>query len=225
MSRPPARKRAATSASAKSAPKSATQKAAAGGIAGGVGAVPTLAEIAARAVSEVRGRAAGTSLLTGVIERRGAAKRASSSSAPAAEPKVPASLTPLRSVNASPKKAAPSSPRSVGPSPEVAHPPLVSRCLRALDEKKAEDVVVVDVRGKSPVTDFLVIATGTSEPHLRALRVALERELAEMEEVVLGSDGRTESGWCVVDAFDVVFHLFLPAQRSNYRLEQLWARR
>lgn len=99
---------------------------------------------------------------------------------------------------------------------------LLRRIVSALDDKKATDIRVIEMGEKSGVTDFYVIATGTSDPHLRALRNELERVLDEDKVKVLGVESQPESGWTVVDAFDVIVHLLSPAQRNNFRLEQLW---
>lgn len=99
---------------------------------------------------------------------------------------------------------------------------LVKKCLRALDDKKAESLRVIFVGEKSSVTDFFVVATGNSEPHLRALRIAVEKELDDEKALIIGKESQPESGWCVVDAFDLIVHLFLPGQRENYQLESLW---
>ena len=99
---------------------------------------------------------------------------------------------------------------------------LVKRCCRALAEKKADDLRVLDVSEQSSITDFLVLATGTSEPHLRALRIELEKELDAASIHLVGTETSQESGWIVVDAFDVMVHLFSREKRQEYRLEHLW---
>jgi len=99
---------------------------------------------------------------------------------------------------------------------------LVKRCCEALDDKKAMDVRVLDVAGKSSVTDYFVVASGNSEPHLKALARALEAALKENGVSVLGIDASPESGWVVVDAFDFMVHIFLEPQRDHYQLEALW---
>ncbi len=99
---------------------------------------------------------------------------------------------------------------------------LVKLCCRMLDEKKAEDVRVLDVSAQSSITDYLILATGTSETHLRALRVELEKVLDAAHTHIVGIETSHESGWTVVDAFDVMVHLFTPENRSKYRLENLW---
>lgn len=101
-------------------------------------------------------------------------------------------------------------------------PELLRLCCRALWEKKAENLRVLDVGDESSITDYLVLATGTSEPHLRALRAELEFALRSAQTRVVGVDTSEQSGWTVVDAFDVMVHLFTPEQREHYGLENLW---
>jgi len=99
---------------------------------------------------------------------------------------------------------------------------LVRQICRALDAKKAEALRVSDVRAHSSITDYIIVATGTADTHLRALRVELEKVLDAAGAQILGMDGQRESGWLVVDAFEVMIHLFLGETRQHYRLEQLW---
>lgn len=102
------------------------------------------------------------------------------------------------------------------------YPGLLKLVTRALDDKKAEDLRVFDVRAQSSITDYLVVATGTSEPHLRALRTELERVLDAARVPIVGVESNEGSGWAVFDAFDVMVHLFTAENRSRYRLELLW---
>ena len=82
---------------------------------------------------------------------------------------------------------------------------------------------MLNVSAKSTITDYLVLATGTSEPHLRALRVELEKVLDAAKVPIAGMDAGTYgSGWTVVDAYQIMMHLFTPEQRENYALEKLW---
>lgn len=99
---------------------------------------------------------------------------------------------------------------------------LVKLCCRALDEKKAGDLRVLDVSEQSSITDYLVIATATSQPHFRALRVELEKVLDAAKAKIVGIDSSLESGWTVVDAFDLMIHLFSAERRTQYGLENLW---
>jgi ribosome-associated protein len=99
---------------------------------------------------------------------------------------------------------------------------LLKLIVAALADKKAEDLRVLDVSKESSITDFLVLATGNSEPHLRALRIEVERVLDEEKAKILGVDTTKGSGWTVVDAFEVMIHLFTPDTRGKYRMELLW---
>lgn len=99
---------------------------------------------------------------------------------------------------------------------------LVKACCRVLDDKKAGALTVLDVSAQSSITDYLVIATATSEPHLRALRVELEKALDSHDVHLVGMETAQESGWLVIDAFDVMVHLFLGETRERYGLERLW---
>jgi len=99
---------------------------------------------------------------------------------------------------------------------------VVKICCRVLDDKKAEAITVLDVAEQSSITDYLVLATATSEPHLRALRVELEKALDAGNIRLVGMETAQESGWLVIDMFDVMVHLFLAGTRERYGLERLW---
>ena len=87
---------------------------------------------------------------------------------------------------------------------------------KALEDAKAVDVKVYDVRGKSSFADFFVVATGAAAPHLKALVKALPKGAYRVS-------GDPESGWIVADYVDVVVHVFSPEARAYYALEKLWA--
>jgi ribosome-associated protein len=99
---------------------------------------------------------------------------------------------------------------------------LLKMLVRALDGKKAEDLRVLEVRAQSSITDYLVLATGTSEPHLRALRIEMEKVLDSAGARIVGVESRPGSGWTVFDAFDIMVHLFTAENREKYRLDLLW---
>lgn len=99
---------------------------------------------------------------------------------------------------------------------------LLKAVVQALDAKKAEDLQVLDVREQSSITDYLVLATANSEPHLRALRVEVEKVLDANQARILGMDAAKGSGWTVVDAFEIMVHLLTAENRQKYRIEQLW---
>lgn len=101
-------------------------------------------------------------------------------------------------------------------------PITLQRCVSALDQKKAESIRILNVGNVSSVTDYYVIATGTSNPHLKALGRAVQEVLEESgdEAVVTGAgDG---SGWVVVDAYAFMIHLFTQETRDFFNLEGLW---
>ena len=118
-----------------------------------------------------------------------------------------------------PKRKAPRKPAARKSSPTLR---LLKLIVQALDAKKAEDLRVLDVSKQSSITDYLVLANGNSEPHLRALRVELEKTIDAEKVRILGMDTEKGSGWTVVDAFDVMIHLFTAENRDKYRMETLW---
>jgi ribosome-associated protein len=92
----------------------------------------------------------------------------------------------------------------------------------ALD-KKALDPVVLDLRGISSFTDFFVICSATSEPHLKAVANGVEKGLKdEYETRPLSTDGYPASQWVAVDFGSVILHIFLERKRHHYALEELW---
>lgn len=119
------------------------------------------------------------------------------------------------------KSSPPRAPKPAAPKP-VSYPRLLSLVVQALDAKKTENLQVLHVGELSSITDYLVVGTATSDPHLRALRVELEKVIDAEGAKILGIDTGRGSGWTVVDAFDVMVHLFTPENRDKYRLELLW---
>ena len=92
----------------------------------------------------------------------------------------------------------------------------------ALLDKKAMDIKLLYFGDTSPLTDCFIIATGTSAPHLKALRDNLEKTLNDSKFEIFSRDRFQPSGWLVLDAIDFVVHLFSKEQRENYALEDLW---
>lgn len=100
---------------------------------------------------------------------------------------------------------------------------LALLCRNLADNKKAENILVLDVRKVSTVTDFFVIASGSSQPHLRAIVDEIEDELRdEHAERPRAVDGSTQGGWVVLDFFDVIVHIMHADVRERYDLEGLW---
>jgi ribosome-associated protein len=100
---------------------------------------------------------------------------------------------------------------------------LAQLCRSLADNKKAEDVLVLDVRKISSVTDYFVIASGNSEPHLRAISDEISEGVArEAEAKPRATDGSLTGGWLVMDFFDVIVHVMRTDVRVRYDLETLW---
>jgi ribosome-associated protein len=114
-------------------------------------------------------------------------------------------------------------PMSTDPVLDLQSRNLLRNLVTALGDKKAENLLVLNVGGISNITDYLVLATGNSEPHLRALRIEAEKVLDAAKTPIAGMDqGGFGSGWTVVDAYQIMLHVFTAEQRKNYALEKLW---
>jgi ribosome-associated protein len=100
---------------------------------------------------------------------------------------------------------------------------LALLCRELADRKKAENIVVLDVRELSSVTDYYVIASGTSEPHLRAITEEITNKLREEHGLrPRAVDGTLHTAWVVLDLFDVIVHVMRTDVRERYDLEGLW---
>lgn len=94
--------------------------------------------------------------------------------------------------------------------------------VKALDEKQALDIRVFDVRNESSITDFYVVASGNSAPHLKALLSEAGRHMKTFDVKTYRTSGESESGWVIIDFLDVVLHVFSPEARAYYAIEKLW---
>lgn len=100
---------------------------------------------------------------------------------------------------------------------------LALLCRELADNKKAEDIVILDLRQLSSVTDYFVIASGTSEPHLRAIVDEITDQLIEERDLrPRAIDGTVQGAWVVLDYFDVIVHVMRHDVRQRYDLETLW---
>ncbi len=96
-------------------------------------------------------------------------------------------------------------------------------CARVAADHKARDILVLDMRGITPLYDFLVLATGGSRRQIHTLAEEIDAALHSEGEVRLGIEGYEASRWVVQDYGDIVVHVFDPEARSYYALEELWA--
>jgi ribosome-associated protein len=95
--------------------------------------------------------------------------------------------------------------------------------LTSLEDDKAEDILAIDIRGKSSFADMLVVASGRSSRHVSALADHVMRKLKEAGVKDVRVEGLPQGDWVLVDAGDVVVHLFRPEVRSFYNIEKIWA--
>lgn len=96
--------------------------------------------------------------------------------------------------------------------------------VNALEGKKAENILLLDIKTISAFTDYFVIAEGTSDRMLDSLSALVVEVLKKKHGLSSRTEGHARDGWVLVDAGDVVIHLFSPDQRSYYRLEELWSK-
>ena len=99
---------------------------------------------------------------------------------------------------------------------------LAERAVWHLLEKKAEDLTILDLRGRSDVCDFYVVATGNSEQQVTALAKHLYNAMVAVGQKAKGTEGMQDGRWALLDFFDVVVHVFRGEAREYFRLEQLW---
>ena len=100
---------------------------------------------------------------------------------------------------------------------------FLSAVLHDLDNLKAINVVPLDVRSFSSVTDYMIVATGNSKRHVKALADNLIREMKIRKIEPIGIDGDLDNDWILVDLGDVVVHIMQPETRDFYQLEKLWS--
>ncbi len=99
---------------------------------------------------------------------------------------------------------------------------LVKLAVAALEDIKAQDIVTIDVRDKTSITDFMLIATGTSNRHVKSLVDNVLEKVKEKGVRPLGSEGLDTGEWALLDLGDIVVHVMLPTARQFYDLERLW---
>lgn len=116
-----------------------------------------------------------------------------------------------------------SAPVNDGAEAKIEYPPLEALIVDALEDDKAESITVIDLGGKSSIADTMVIASGRSARHVSALADHLVRKLKEGGFGRAQVEGIANADWVLIDAGDVIVHLFRPEVREFYQLERIWA--
>ena len=110
--------------------------------------------------------------------------------------------------------------KRVAPQPRSVQ--LLDLVLAALDDAKAELVVPIDVTGKTSLGDYMVIASGRSQRHVGAIADQIQKKLREAGHTHIRVEGLPQCEWVLVDAGDIIVHLFQPEMRDFYNLEKMW---
>ena len=97
---------------------------------------------------------------------------------------------------------------------------ILDLILKTLDDGKAEDIVTIDLAGKTTIADYMVVATGRSARQIGALTEHLEQALSGHIKIAI--EGKEQGDWVLIDASDVIVHLFRPEIREYYNLEKMW---
>jgi ribosome-associated protein len=106
---------------------------------------------------------------------------------------------------------------------ENEHLTKVEAVTEAALDRKAEDIVALDVRKLTPFADTFIIATGTSDRHARSIADSITEAMAKRGEKPRGTEGHKEGRWVLIDLDDVIVHVFQDEVRRNYDLERLWS--
>ena len=99
---------------------------------------------------------------------------------------------------------------------------ILDIAVKSLDDGKAEDIVVMDLQGKTSIANYMIIASGTSQRHVVALAEQVQMKL-KAAGYKTESEGEEKADWVLIDAFDVIIHIFKPEVREFYNLEKMWS--
>ncbi len=113
--------------------------------------------------------------------------------------------------------------RAIPPLPDRASETLLALVLKQLDDDQAQDVVAIDLAGKSSIADHMVIASGRSTRQVASMAQKLAEEVKKQGRGPARLEGLPAADWVLIDAGDVVVHIFRPEVRSFYNLERMWA--
>lgn len=99
---------------------------------------------------------------------------------------------------------------------------LLNKITKILDTKKAIDLKTIDIKEKSSIADYMVIATGTSSTHIKSLADNVEEDLKKEEIYPNKIEGYNTNSWILMDYGDIIVNIFTPEEREKYNLEELW---
>jgi ribosome-associated protein len=100
---------------------------------------------------------------------------------------------------------------------------IARKAVDIAEDRKAEDIVMLDIRKVSIIADYFVICTGTSERHVRAIAKEVDEKLGELGVNPINMEGMANAEWVLMDYGSVLVHIFDQVTRDHYRLEQLWS--
>lgn len=107
--------------------------------------------------------------------------------------------------------------------PEIDSLPLAQELMRLLEDKKGEEITLLDLRGRAFFTDFFLVVTGTSSRHVAALGQEVDAYAHQNQIPVLGMEGMNAGEWVLIDLDGVIVHIFQASTRGFYNLEKLWS--
>lgn len=99
---------------------------------------------------------------------------------------------------------------------------ILDIAVKTLDEGKADNIVIIDLQGKTSIASYMVVASGTSQRHVAALAEQVQLKLKEAG-FSSACEGEEKADWVLIDAFDVIIHIFKPEVRDFYSLEKMWS--
>ncbi len=109
-------------------------------------------------------------------------------------------------------------------STELGSTALAHKVADVMSDKKASDIVVLDLRGLTYIADYFVIGNGTTERQIRALADEVEQRLKQDDRIVpYQVEGTSASGWVLIDYGEVIVHIFSPSERDYYKIEKIWS--
>jgi ribosome-associated protein len=123
-----------------------------------------------------------------------------------------------------PATGLPVGPRPAASAPSEGHSSeeVLALVLKSVDDDKAEDVVQIDLRGRSDVADYMVICSGRSSRQVASISEKLADRLKQEMQISVRMEGKETGDWVLIDAADVIIHVFRPEVREFYQLEKMW---